>query len=300
MGDVRTSSADGRPARMAEPQPAGSRQAGASEPAGGGAPFVPPGSGWPGDPAALDTPVAAQLAQVRELAGSAADLAALDARVSVCRACPRLVDWREQVARSRRAAFADQPYWGRPAPGFGPPDARIVVLGLAPAAHGANRTGRVFTGDRSGDWLYAALYRAALANQPTSVHAADGLTLHGTRIVAAVRCAPPANRPTPAERDTCQPWLVRELALLAPTLRVAVVLGAFGWQALWPALPPAGLGPLPPRRPQFAHGAEVRLPGGLAVLGCYHVSQQNTFTGRLTEPMLDAVLARARDLADPR
>jgi uracil-DNA glycosylase family 4 len=220
----------------------------------------------------------------------------LDARVSVCRACPRLVAWREEVALTRRAAFAGEVYWGRPAPGFGPADARIAVLGLAPAAHGANRTGRVFTGDRSGDWLYAALHRAGLANQPTSVHAADGLALTDTRIVAAVRCAPPANKPTPVERDTCRPWLVRELELLAPTLRVVVVLGAFGWQALWPALAAAGLVPTVTPRPVFAHGAEVRA-GRLAVLGCYHVSQQNTFTGRLTEPMLDAVLARARGLA---
>jgi uracil-DNA glycosylase len=170
---------------------------------------------------------------------------------------------------------------------------------LAPAAHGANRTGRVFTGDRSGDWLYAALHRAGLANQPTSVHAADGLTLRSTRIVASVRCAPPANKPTPAERDACRPWLVRELALLAPTLRVVVVLGAFGWQSLWPALAAAGLGPVPLRRPPFGHGAEVVLASGLAVLGSYHVSQQNTFTGKLTEPMLDAVFARARELALP-
>jgi uracil-DNA glycosylase family 4 len=260
---------------------------------------VSPGTGWPGDPADPATPVARGPAAVAALAAEASTVegaAGLDARVSVCRACPRLVAWREEVALTRRAAFAEQPYWGRPAPGFGPADARIAVLGLAPAAHGANRTGRVFTGDRSGDWLYAALHRAGLANQPTSVHAADGLALTGTRVVAAVRCAPPANKPTPAERDACRPWLVRELALLAPTLRVVVVLGGFGWQALWPALAAAGLGPVPSPRPAFAHAAEVRA-GSLAVLGCYHVSQQNTFTGRLTEPMLDAVLARARQLS---
>ena len=257
---------------------------------------VPPGTGWPGDPADPATPMATDPGTVAALAAATATPAELDARVSVCRACPRLVAWREEVALTRRAAFAGEVYWGRPAPGFGPPDARIAVLGLAPAAHGANRTGRVFTGDRSGDWLYAALHRAGLANQPTSVHAGDGLALADTRIVASVRCAPPANKPTPAERDACRPWLVRELELLAPTLRVVVVLGAFGWQALWPALAAAGLtAPVTPR-PTFAHGAEVRA-GRLAVLGCYHVSQQNTFTGRLTEPMLDAVLARARELA---
>ena len=262
----------------------------------GRAPAVPPGTGWPGDPADPTTPVAADGPAVAALAAGVSTLEGLDARVSVCRACPRLVAWREEVALTRRAAFAGEVYWGRPAPGFGPADARIAVLGLAPAAHGANRTGRVFTGDRSGDWLYAALHRAGLANQPTSVHAADGLALTDARIVAAVRCAPPANKPTPAERDTCRPWLVRELQLLAPTLRVVVVLGAFGWQALWPALAAAGLVPMVTPRPVFAHGAEVRA-GRLAVLGCYHVSQQNTFTGRLTEPMLDAVLARARELA---
>ncbi len=265
-----------------------------SAPAGVG---VPPGSGWPGDPADLSTPVATLPAEVVGLAAGAERMSELDARVSVCRACPRLVAWREEVAVTRRAAFATETYWGRPAPGFGPADARIAVLGLAPAAHGANRTGRVFTGDRSGDWLYAALHRAGLANQPTSVHAADGLELRDTRILAAVRCAPPANKPTPDERDTCRPWLVRELALLAGTLRVVVVLGAFGWQALWPALAAAGLGPPPARRPLFGHGAEVTLPGGLTVLGSYHVSQQNTFTGKLTEPMLDAVFARARESA---
>lgn len=256
-------------------------------------PYVLPGTGWPGDPAGPATPVARSPADVLALS-TVDDLGELDARVSVCRACPRLVGWREEVALTRRAAYADQVYWGRPAPGFGPADARIAILGLAPAAHGANRTGRVFTGDRSGDWLYAALHRAGLANQPTSVHAGDGLALTDTRIVAAVRCAPPANRPTPAERDTCRPWLVRELAAL-PRLRVVVVLGGFGWQALWPALAAAGRA-LPARVERFGHGREVDT-GELTVLGCYHVSQQNTFTGRLTEPMLDAVLGRARAVA---
>jgi uracil-DNA glycosylase family 4 len=254
---------------------------------------IPPGSGWPGDPADPSTPVATDPGAVSALAAEVSTVDELDARVSVCRACPRLVTWREEVALTRRAAFAAQSYWGRPAPGFGPVDARIAVLGLAPAAHGANRTGRVFTGDRSGDWLYAALHRAGLANQPTSTHAGDGLVLRDTRVVAAVRCAPPANKPTPVERDTCRPWLSRELRLLAPTLRVVVVLGAFGWQALWPALQEAGLAEMPTPRPTFAHGAEVRA-GALTILGCYHVSQQNTFTGRLTEPMLDAVFARVR------
>ena len=257
-------------------------------------PYALPGTGWPGDPADAGTPVAGDKGAVATLADTAA-LDELDARVSVCRACPRLVGWREQVALTRRAAYADQAYWGRPAPGFGPADARILVLGLAPAAHGANRTGRVFTGDRSGDWLYAALHRAGLATRPTSTHAADGLRLLGTRIAAAVRCAPPANKPTPAERDTCRPWLAGEFRLL-PELRVIVVLGAFGWQALWPALDAAGL-PVPRPRPAFAHGAAVTADG-LTILGCYHVSQQNTFTGRLTEPMLDAVLARAKQVAE--
>jgi uracil-DNA glycosylase len=241
----------------------------------------------------MESPVATDARSVDELA-RVATMDELDARVSVCRACPRLVAWREEVAVTKRAAYAAETYWGRPAPGFGPADARIAVLGLAPAAHGANRTGRVFTGDRSGDWLYAALHRAGLANQPTSVHAGDGLRLYGTRVLAAVRCAPPANKPTPVERDTCRPWLAQELRLLAP--RVIVVLGAFGWQSLWPALKQAGLADIPTPRPVFAHGAETTV-GGITVLGCYHVSQQNTFTGRLTEPMLDAVFHRARALA---
>ena len=242
-------------------------------------------------------PVARTPADVAALARGAADLPALDAAVASCRACPRLVGWREQVAREKRASFAEQTYWGRPAPGFGPADARIGILGLAPAAHGANRTGRVFTGDPSGDWLYAALYRAGLANQPTAVSADDGLELKDARVFAAVRCAPPANKPSTDERDACRPWLDRELALLRPTLRVIVVLGGFGWTALWPTLRTLGVA-LPAPRPAFGHGIEVALPeAGLTLLGCYHVSQQNTFTGRLTEPMLDAVFARAVGLA---
>jgi uracil-DNA glycosylase family 4 len=243
-------------------------------------------------------PVAGTSRQVRRYADAAADLSALDDAVACCRACPRLVAWREEVAAVKRAAFADQEYWGRPIPGYGPADAAIGIVGLAPAAHGGNRTGRVFTGDRSGDWLFAALYRAGLANQPTSVSAADGLALHHTRVLAAVRCAPPANKPTPAERDTCRPWLTRELGLLP--LRVIVVLGGFGWTALWTALAELGVAaPVP--RPVFGHGVEVELDtprGPLTLLGCYHVSQQNTFTGRLTEAMLDEVFARAVRLAD--
>ncbi len=183
-------------------------------------------------------------------------------------------------------------------PGLGPADARIAVVGLAPAAHGGNRTGRVFTGDRSGDWIFAALWRAGLANQPTSTHIGDGLELTDVRVAASVRCAPPANAPTPAERDACSPWLARELALL-PRLRVIVVLGGFGWTALWPVLAAAGY-VVPRPRPVFGHGAEVELTGSLGpltVLGSYHVSQQNTFTGKLTEPMLDAALARATEVA---
>ncbi|HLL66195.1 MAG TPA: uracil-DNA glycosylase [Micromonosporaceae bacterium] len=229
-------------------------------------------------------------------AAAAGDLADLDRAVSHCRACPRLVAWREEVAVTRRAAFRDEPYWGRPVPGMGPPDASIGILGLAPAAHGGNRTGRIFTGDRSGDVLFAALHRAGLANQPTSVHRGDGLAVHGIRIFAAVRCAPPGNQPTPVERDTCAPWLHRELELIRPTLRVVVALGGFAWAAFWPALR-AVYGVAPARRPTFGHGAEYAAgPGAPVLLGSYHVSQQNTFTGRLTPAMLDAVLTRAREL----
>jgi uracil-DNA glycosylase family 4 len=223
------------------------------------------------------------------------DLRTLDAESTECRACPRLVEWRERVAVERRAAFRDQTYWGRPVPGFGPADASLAVVGLAPAAHGANRTGRMFTGDRSGDVLFAAMHAVGLADRPVAVDRDDGLTLRGTRITAPVRCAPPANKPTPAERDACRPWLVRELQLLRPTLRAIVVLGGFGWQALLPALSVAGW-TVPAPRPRFGHGAEVALDG-LHLIGCYHVSQQNTFTGRLTPAMLIEVLRRAADLA---
>nr|WP_119590702.1 uracil-DNA glycosylase [Streptomyces scabiei] len=223
--------------------------------------------------------------------GGAAGLAALDARISGCRACPRLVEWREEVARTKRAAFADQECWGRPVPGFGPPDAALLIVGLAPAAHGANRTGRMFTGDRSGDVLYAALHDVGLASRGTAVGADDGLELYGVRITSPVHCAPPANKPTPEERDTCRPWLVRELELLRPTLRAVVVLGAFGWQAALPALGEAGWD-VPRPRPLFGHGTHARLDG-LDLYGCFHVSQRNTFTGRLTPAMLREVLRTA-------
>ncbi|WP_327346503.1 uracil-DNA glycosylase [Streptomyces europaeiscabiei] len=223
--------------------------------------------------------------------GGGTGLAALDARISGCRACPRLVEWREEVARTKRAAFAGQEYWGRPVPGFGPPDAALLIVGLAPAAHGANRTGRMFTGDRSGDVLYAALHDVGLASRGTAVGVDDGLELYGVRITSPVHCAPPANKPTPEERNTCRPWLVRELELLRPTLRAVVVLGAFGWQAALPALAEAGWD-MPRPRPVFGHGTHVPLDG-LDLFGCFHVSQRNTFTGRLTPAMLCEVLRTA-------
>ena len=259
-----------------------------------------PGTGWPDDLATPATPVAGGVDQVRQLAATASDIDELTARVSVCRACPRLVAWREEVAEVKRRSFADEPYWGRPVAGWGDPDARIVIVGLAPAAHGGNRTGRIFTGDRSGDWLFAALHRAGLAALPTSRHAGDGQKLFGVRVVSAVRCAPPANKPTTVERDTCRPWLARELELLAPTLKVALVLGGFGWQALLPVLAEAGYA-LPRPAPRFGHGVVVSLRGtgdrSLELLGCYHPSQQNTFTGKLTEAMLDDVLRMAVKIA---
>ncbi len=210
--------------------------------------------------------------------------------VVTCRACPRLVAWREQVGREKRAAYRDETYWARPVPGFGDPDARLVIVGLAPAAHGANRTGRMFTGDRSGDFLYAALHRAGYANQPTSTRIDDGLHLTDAWITAPVRCAPPANKPTTDERDQCRPYLERELALLA-NAKVLLALGGFGYQVLASHL---GIRP----RPAFGHGVEVPLPDGRTVLTSYHVSQQNTFTGTLTEEMLDDVLTRARTICE--
>ena len=258
--------------------------------------MIVPGSGHPNDRASPSTPVARTPADVVRLAASAPSLAHLDGRSSVCRACPRLVAWREEVAGTRRAAYADEVYWGRPVTGWGPQRARIAVVGLAPAAHGGNRTGRIFTGDRSGDWLFAALHRGGLASSPTSRSAGDGLELVDTRVTLPVRCAPPGNRPTTAERDACAPWLTAEWRFLQPTVRAVVVLGGYGWAALWPVLRAAGEA-VPAPVPRFAHGAEVVLPGGPTVLGCYHVSQQNTFTGRLTETMLDEVVDRARALA---
>ncbi|HWG02030.1 MAG TPA: uracil-DNA glycosylase [Trebonia sp.] len=285
-----------------------------------------PGTGWPGDPATPDTPVARTAADVRELAATAPTLAELVARESVCRACPRLVRWREQVAATKRRSYQAEPYWGRPVPGWGDEHARILITGLAPAAHGGNRTGRMFTGDRSGDWLFASLYRSGLAAQATSVTADDGQRLIGTWVGAAVRCAPPANRPEPVERDNCAPWLAAEVTALAASIRVIVALGSYAWQATWPALRAAGF-QVPRPRPAFGHAAETIVEraargtaaaggaargtagGGAAngtaagssvlMIGCYHPSQQNTFTGRVTPEMLDAVFARARDVAYP-
>jgi uracil-DNA glycosylase family 4 len=227
------------------------------------------------------------------------ELAELEREIVACRRCPRLVEWRERVAREKRAAFASEEYWGRPIPGFGDPRARVLVLGLAPAAHGGNRTGRVFTGDRSGDFLFAALHRTGFANQPTSVHAGDGLALHDAWIMAAVRCAPPANKPTPIERDTCLPFAVRELALL-PDVRVVLCLGAFAWEAALRLLAARVPGSIPKPKPRFGHGAVHDLrsqPSAPMLLGCFHPSQQNTFTGKLTPAMIDEVLVLARDLA---
>lgn len=266
-----------------------------------GQPFlspVPPGTGWPDDPATATTPVAHTPEAVHDLAASATTLAEVDARVSVCRACPRLVDWRETVARQgRRASFADQPYWGRPGPSFGDPTADTLIVGLAPAANGTNRTGRMFTGDASGDFLYAALHRTGYANQPTSVAAGDGLALTGLRIVASVRCAPPANAPTPTERATCATWLGRDLELLGGRLRVIMTLGEIGWKGVLAAT--AALGwEVPSPRPKFGHAAEtvLRTPAGVPVrvVGCYHVSPHNTYTKRLTPAMLDDVLLDLR------
>ena len=256
--------------------------------------MIRPGTGFPTDKASGTTPVAHDPADVVRLAGSAPSLDHLDARSSVCRACPRLVAWREDVATKRRAAYAADVYWGRPVTGFGVARPSVLVMGLAPAAHGGNRTGRIFTGDRSGDWLFAALHRAGLANQPTSVDAHDGLQLIDTRVTLPVRCAPPANKPLPEERDACAPWLTRELGWLLPTVKAVVCLGSFGWQAMFDQL--RALDRWSGRTPRFGHGAEVEADG-FSVLGCFHVSQQNTFTGRLTEEMLDAVFARAVELA---
>jgi uracil-DNA glycosylase family 4 len=218
------------------------------------------------------------------------ELADLTDEIVACRACPRLVAWREQVAREKRASYATETYWARPVPGFGDPDARVLIVGLAPAAHGGNRTGRVFTGDRSGDWLFGALHRAGYANQPTSERADDGLALRDAYVAAAVRCAPPQNKPTTTERDRCLPYLVRELALL-PRVRVVIVLGQFAYDVAAPLVGVAR------PKPKFGHGVEAAARDGLTVLCSFHPSQQNTFTGKLTEPMFDAIFSRARQLA---
>lgn len=220
-------------------------------------------------------------------------LAAVTREVEACRACPRLVEWRERVAREKVARFADQTYWGRPVPGFGDPHARILVLGLAPAAHGGNRTGRIFTGDRSGDFLIASMHRAGLANQPRSVSRDDGLRLGGVYVAAVNRCAPPGNRPTPGERDSCLPYLEREIEALE-RLRVIVALGSFAWDGALRAL--AAIGQAIRPRPRFGHGVEADV-GPFALLGAFHPSQQNTFTGKLTPAMLDDVWVRTRELA---
>lgn len=234
--------------------------------------------------------------QRRELLGgrAPASLTEVERAITRCRACPRLVAWREEVAATKRAAFRDDEYWGRPVPGFGDPSARIIVVGLAPAAHGANRTGRMFTGDRSGEWLYRALYRAGLASKPESVSRDDGLELMDVWITAPVRCAPPQNKPTPDERDTCSLWFDLELGLLRQS-RVFVSLGQYAYESVWAHLRRRGL-ELPRPRPGFGHGVEVDL-GDVAILTSYHVSQQNTFTGKLTEGMLDAVFTRAVEVA---
>jgi uracil-DNA glycosylase len=275
-----------------------------------------PGAGWPGDPADASTPVATSASEVRSIAATAS-LSDLDAAVSVCRACPRLVEWRERVAVEKRAAYAGEDYWGRPAPSFGDPAASVLIVGLAPAAHGANRTGRMFTGDRSGDWLFAALHRAGYASQASSTHAGDGLVLTGVRITAACHCAPPANQPTPEERATCAGWLDREFALLTTPgetegsaagglegaaagpgsrgqLSSILCLGSIAWDAVLGAARRLGWGVGVPK-PRFGHGSEALLDAAghpVRLVGSYHVSQQNTFTGRLTTDMLDEVIAR--------
>jgi uracil-DNA glycosylase len=261
---------------------------------------VPPGTGWPDDPAGPGTPITRTSAAVRRTAASA-DLDELAAAVSLCRACPRLVRWREDVAEVKRASFAHEPYWGRPISGWGDPEPGVLIVGLAPAANGGNRTGRIFTGDRSGDWLFASLHRVGLAVQETSLHAGDGQRLVNTRMVATVRCAPPDNKPTVEERDTCAPWLLREVTLVAPHVHAVVCLGSYGWDAALRTLRQLGYD-VPRPKPRFGHAAETVLvsPTGddLVLLGCYHPSQQNTFTGKLTEAMLDAVLARAALLGE--
>jgi uracil-DNA glycosylase len=270
-----------------------------------GEPFdspVPPGAGWPGDPATTDTAVADTPALVASMAAAAESVGQVDAMVSVCRACPRLVQWREQVAAQKRKSFAAEPYWGRPVPGWGATRPRLMIVGLAPAAHGGNRTGRVFTGDRSGDVLFGALHRAGLANQAACVDAADGLALNDIRVAAAVRCAPPGNAPSPAERIACAPWLDAEWRLAGADVRVIVALGSFAWRAALDMVRNAG-GSVGRPVPKFGHGATATLQtprGDVSLIGCYHPSQQNTFTGKLTAAMLDDVFGKAAALAGIR
>lgn len=256
---------------------------------------VLPGMGWPEDSASPDTPRAHDAARVRALADGASGVGDLNALCSVCRACERLVEWRESVAEHKRASFAGEPYWGRPVPSFGDPDARLVIVGLAPAANGGNRTGRMFTGDRAGDWLYAALYRAGFATHETVTTAGDGQQLRDVRMIAPVRCAPPANKPLPAEKAACSGWFDREMTLL-PEVEGIMALGGIAWQTTLAAAVRMGW-EVPKPRPKFGHGAviELKQPDGrpMRLVGCYHVSQQNTFTGRLTEPMLDQAIALA-------
>jgi uracil-DNA glycosylase family 4 len=311
-GSIPPGTATGPAAPASAGEAAAPASAGQPAPPGMAAGPAAPGSGWPDDPATPATPVARSAAQVGDLAAGAGTLTELAARQSVCRACPRLVEWREQVASTKRRSLRAERYWGRPVPGWGSQQPRVLILGLAPAAHGGNRTGRIFTGDRSGDVLFASLHRCGLAATPKSTAAGDGQRLLGTRMVAAVRCAPPLNKPSVTERDTCAPWLSAEVALVAPWVRVVVCLGGFAWQAMWPALRSAGIA-VPRPRPRFGHGAEVALTfpdmaaagaAGAAgkpvlVIGCYHPSQQNTFTGRVTPAMLDEIFMRASRAAGP-
>lgn len=246
----------------------------------------------------VDPPPTPPVADPVSAARGASNLADLCHRVSGCRACSRLVAWREEVAREKRASYADESYWGRPVPGFGDPEASVLVVGLAPAAHGANRTGRMFTGDRSGDWLFRALHKAGFASQPRGRRADDGLELADLWLTAAVHCAPPDNRPTPDERRTCRPWLEREFDLLQDGLRCIVSLGGLSWDHVLRILRDRSWS-VPVPKPRFGHGVEVEVdgPGGsLTLLASYHPSQQNTFTGRLTEPEFDRIWSRARDL----
>jgi uracil-DNA glycosylase family 4 len=271
---------------------------------------VRPGSGWPGDHASKSTPVAMSADDVRRLAATSPGIDHLTGRSTVCRACPRLVEWREQVAEDKRRAFADEVYWGRPVGGFGVHRPGLLIIGLAPAAHGGNRTGRIFTGDRSGDWLFAALHRAGVASQATSVSAGDGMRLQGVRVTAAVRCAPPANKPTVEERDACAGWLEREVGFVGGGLRAVLALGQFGWNASVSALTANGWD-RPRPMPKFGHAVEARFPSAydpihsrrahdndVLLVGCYHPSQQNTFTGKLTEEMFDDALDIALAAAD--